>query len=851
MTFSTKSSGKDFSVRVDRDHERDRRHENDLDLSKLNNLVLSDSRKKLKNFAIIRSIIDMICGQEMSEKMKERHIENLNLLYGRWPNLNAKGLNVDMNIEGYGNIKYGRTKVNHTSRIDKIGQGVLSSLMNQNNKPVVVDHCRSAAKYKKDAQIGIIHQRLADLYFNPSLQEAKNRVMAQYGGEIPPDQSQSANEQVQAIANELMGPEIDKAMKRSKVPTEKLMKKLLEISSVKSDLNYELEKGANHVIANGMEFYRRRFGYNKVYMESIPTFNSAWCLSNNSEFVEDGLWFKYDRWLTPVELVTEYFDKFGNKELKELERMMEPIPMSHFDNGLADVTLNHTNPNALSFEIEVDTYGRVNEAGEFEKSYPIQEDGKIWANSVFEGLMNSYVNDKRGIKVTYCTWRWLKKAKKVHRKKLVGTEERIVELIRGENYKFNRSRGDLKIENTAVPETYEGTICGDMYFDMGPVRGQVECVGDIDKPKLGVYGAVYNTLCGAIKNSSLVDHMKPSQFRITVLHDVLMDSIVNDIGTALVVDEQSIAMKKGGPQAFFNMLYKFKTIVRNSNNRNSNNQDIYAINLGSNANHQSYIQLINFYENQLIEAGSTTQADFSSLGQYANQANVNASLANADRRKYRLFSMSRRVRERVYNAMMWGAFYSYKDNDEIKDCYLDDELRVHYEENFDEIAGSPVRAEINDTPDKKANLEVLRQYVLNYINQGGKISEIAGLVGADTMGELMDIAEDAERATALEQQKMQKAQIDGQNQAIQKKIEADIEIENRKDLRADKDNEVKLKSAYLRSLFMANGQDVDEDNQADFLTNNREQRDLDHKHRLLTHEEKKEELAIKRGASKS
>lgn len=849
MNVSTKTS-KNFSVTVDREHEHRRGDSilHDLDLGKINNLVLSNGRKKYKNYAIVRSIMDMICGQNMKTEDKERHIDNLNLLYGRWPSLNAKGLGVNMAIEGYGNIKYGRTKVNHTGRIDKVGQGILSSLMNQNNKPVVVDHCRSAKKYKKDAQVALIHQRLSDLYFKPALEEARQRVEAQFGGEIPQEGRDQAKQQVQSIVEELVGPEIDKVMKRTKVPTEKLMSKIMEVAIMKSDLDYELEKGANYVIANGMEFYRRRFGHNKVYMESIPTFNAAWCLSNNSEFIEDGLWFKYDRWLTPIELITEYFDKFGNKELKELEDMMSPIPSSEYNSGVADITLNITPNEGISFDVPVDSYGRVDDNGEFRPGEIVQEGGKIWANSIFDGLMNQYVNNKKGIKVTYCTWRWLKKGKKVYRKEIVSGKEKIRELIKDEHYKFNASRGDLKIENIAIPETYEGTIAGDMYFDMGPVKGQIECMEDIDKPKLGVYGAVYNSLCGAVKNSSLVDQMKPAQFRINVLHDVLMDHIKNDIGTALVIDEDSISKAKGGPQAFFNLLYKMKIIVRNSKNRSSNNQDIYSMNLGNGANYQTYINLIQFYENQLIEAGSTTQADYNSLGQYANQANVNASLANADRRKFRLFSMNRRVRERIYNAMMWGGFYAYSDNKEIKECYFDDELAAHWDENFDEIAGSAVRAELSMTPEKKANMDVLRQYIFNYVNQGGNISEIANLVDADTMGELTDIAEDAEAEIARRQEKAAQAQAQSAQALQQQKLEGDILIQDRLDKRAALDNETTLKSSYLRSLLLANGQDVNEDGQPDFLESQREQRAQDWQEVLLKHEEKKEELAIKREA---
>lgn len=845
----TKQKGSRGAVYLDHDEPNKSNPIEEIDLNRISNLILSKSKKKKDDYAIVRAIVDMIVSQQMPEKIRNRMIDNVNLFHGRWPSLNAKGLNVAMNIEGYGELKYGRQKVNHTPLPDKVAQSALSSMMNRNMNYTVRDYCRNAIKQKKDAGLALIKQRLSDLHFKPALDEATRRVQAKMEGrEIDEAQLNSAQQEIQQIATELIGPEIDRAIKSTKVPTEKLMNRILEIAEKKTDLNHELEKGSTYVISCGMEFYRRRFGHNKVDIESIVPYDAMWCMSNNSDFVEDGLWFKYDRWLTPIEIVTEFFHIFGNKELKELEAYMGEIPSSHYDSRHADIVV--ADGNNKVFDILHESYGRVSDTGEFEPGEVVQDGDRVWAKSVFDGLSEFY-NNKKGLKVTYCTWRWLKAGKKVWRKKMIGNEERVVELIRGEHYKLNRRRGDLRSRKIAIPETYECTVAADMYFDIGPVKGQIECNQDIDKPKLGVFGAVYNSMGGTIKNVSMMDLMKPFSFRINVLNDVLMDHIVNDLGTALVVDEETLMNKKGGPQAFMNLLHKFKIIVRNSKGKKSNNQDIYTTNLGNNAEISKYLSLISHYESKLIEAGSTNEGDFNSLGQYANQANVNASLANADRRKYSLFAQNRRVRERLYNALMWGAFYAYRDNEDIKDCFLGDELKAHYDENFYEIAGSLVRAEIDQTNEKRNNLDLLKQQLIGFVNHGGKVSELAGIVSAETMGQLMDIAENIERKNALEQQRAQQVQIDGQIQLADKNAALQTEIEDRKDKRQAKTDDNALKSAYIRSLFMANGADVNEDGQADFLTNNREERELKNQHRLLEHEEKKEKLAIERDKIKN
>ncbi len=784
-----------------------------LSLDKMSKLIFSERDRGYKNKLIARSVIDMIRNQHRPKKEIEKEKRNMNLLFGRWPGLKPQGLGLTMEVPdkqgGTKRISIGRNKINHYPMIDKVGQQAIASLMDRNTKMVSRDYCKTSVEYRQQAQEDLIVERISEVYFKPAIAQAQAQIQG-----IPPDQQQQAFSE---LMQQLVDPHIQSMVDKIEVPTEKLMQKLHDIAAMRTDIEYQYYKGANYVIGTGAEFYRRKFTLNEVKIENIPTFNAKWCLSEGSEFVEDGLWFGYDRYLTPVEIITKYHHVFKGKDFKELQSMMVDIPNHAFNSGGADYSLKLA-PTTGEFshrEVMVPTTapGNIDSFLQY-TGYQVDESRDvIWSNGVFDDLSKAYTN-KKGIKVSYATWRWLAKAKEVERKVSDGRGGfKIVVEMEDEHYRLNRSRGDLKIKDSARPMTYEGSCIGDFYFDVGPVMNQWEDATDHTNPKLGVYGCVYNTMDGAIKNLAFIDPMVPSQYRVNALSDALNDHVQNNLGSVMVVNEKSVMDAKGGMEGFFKMLHKFKFII----NKDKDNNSIYSIDLGSNVDVRSHIELINFYRNEILEYGSTNATEYSGPGQYATNRNIDAALSGADRRKFRMFFMNRKTRQRVSNALMWGAFYAYQDNNALRECYLADDLNAHYDLNFDIIAGSPVMMEVEGDQRSANNLQTYVQYLFNYLSQGGSVDLLGDVLDARTMEEAKAIARKYEEQKQKRDEETANANRQAALEQSQQQQQLEIQLADRADARAQLNHDSRIKSAYLASLVQAHGADVNENGKADFV----------------------------------
>lgn len=816
----------------------------EIDSDKLNKLILSERDRKEKKHAIFRAVMDGIGYTDDNAEERKNDIENINLLFGRWPNQDKSGLSVSVHLdddkEGSKSVSFGRDSLNHTPMMDKVGQQAVSSMMGQNTKFIAKDDCKHSVIYKRDLKKKLIKEKFIDLYVKPITTQAESMLDAKYGPDLTPEMQAQRQQEFDSIVGQLMSDEIKNIMENIKVPGEKLYQKLFNIARSKSDFDYQLYKGANYAVATGKEFYRRRFGHNSVYIETIKTYNARWCLSENSEFIQDGIWFSYDRWLTPVEIVSEYFHVFKNKDFKQIEAMMTDIPVAYGD---ADERIHYDQqmPDDLPEYLELETYPATVNKGTGEVTYgdPVQENGEVFfKEETFNSLCKSY-RKNRGLKVTYYTWRWLAKAKRVRRKVRLGNNRfSIKTIIRGESYVLDKERGDLDFEWTAIPRTAEGERCGNFYFNLGDVPYQNMTAEDYDKPHLGCYGAVYNTLDGAIKNMSFMDPMKPTQHRINVLEDVLSEKVANDLGDVLVVDKETANKGKGGLDAFFNLLYKFKIIMSSS----KTNQSVYSVNLGSNSRISSLVQLLSYYKAQLMELGSTNEVELGGQGQYATRANISSSLESARRTKFRLFYMNRQVRLAVANALAQGAFYAYKDSDHIKECYLTDEEKIHYEENFYEMAGSSMYMELDENPDGPQNLATYKQYLANYLGHGGDMEALGNVLDSVSMSEAKEIAARATQEKMRRDKEAQKIQNEANMAVEQQRTQTQQAADDRADKRAIINKEARVESAYLNSLGLAHANDINENGRADFVESKDKDRILKNKEIMLNYEIQKAKI---------
>jgi hypothetical protein len=821
----------------------------------LDKLVYSDNEKKRKGYEIARAAMDLITGTTVSSVDVARMLENINIHFGRWPKVPTQGLNMEIQLEE-GNVSFGRDHINHYPLLDTITQGRVTDYINQPNLGSIIDYSKHAVIYKKTKQRQVVIDFLREQYIQPLIQQITQQVDVQSKTTDPTKLNEEALQDRQSTINNMVeqniDPDVKTMLEKTETLSEKLFNKLLDIVLKRNKFKYKWESGAHYCEATGKEIYRIRYGLNNIYIDNVSPLTCNYQLKTLSDYIQDGLHASITTYLSPIEIITDYYHIFKNKDWKELEAMLSPIPDYQYNTG-RDVSYRHTNTAVnRNFMIKIPVRPGTGQITDTEEFVPYQLDGRqghYWAENVLDKLNDAYFNRQLGFEMKFGSWRWLAKAKKITRVH----NDKVIQVIRGEHYRLDKSNGDLKEQSVAIPQTYKCSNVHDIYFDIGPEEYQYKDPHDLSKPKLSIYGCEYNSFQGHIKNLSSLEKGKPFQLRYNHLADTFYDRIANDLGTVLYAREDAISSDKVNPFETLSTLHKFKVLIgRKSSLGKDPGSDggVRALELGDRRSKMEMIQVLEYIESKMQGSMGTNKAKVDSPGQYTNTANLNNQINNVERQQYRIISMRSQLREDLYNGLMKSAFFAYQDNYEVKESYLSDDELAHYELNFDEIIGSPIYYECKDGFKDTQNLSLYKQYLLNYAATNGNLVDLAESINAETMDEAITVAKRSEMQVQ-KRQEQQLARAEALQQAAEQSRREEILIKEKgQNDRKDKEVEVRKESALLHSLTLANANDINEDGVADHIERHADDRKLKEKIHEDEMKLKERELDIKEQKSK-
>lgn len=662
-----------------------------------------------------------------------------------------------------------------------------------------------ARPFKPSAKdIGTTAQTLRTKKFNELLKEViqsqilnpiKDQITQSYISEIQANNMNLNEEQLAQIQNDINNrvkdqtPEsvIDFMVNDFRTPVQKQAQQLLNTLVAKLDIKTIQVEGFKHALPTGREVYYVGDRHNEPVFELCNPKYVTWGGSQNTEWIQDADWCKYEQWLTPIAAIQKHAEHLSKKSQKELETLIEPI--GGFKGGIGDPLYDDVQRNLM-----LDLSEENSRLGQKYKdlNYKTREGQKSML-SLYADIISKYGNtygsnySNYGIREAHICWR----------------DKRIMKFVtKLENGKKNtywfdehyeEQAEDISILKIYIDEIWEGTILGtgseSIYLNIRPIPNQYPSKYNPFGTKLPYIGRNYYTFMNNTKNIAPIDPAKPWQRDYDVVMSQIKFLMKTDMGNQFLMYlelkpegwsyKQWLTTAKNTKFLMTN-LKKHGSPVDPSLLRNLNLSNVQEI--------ASKIELLNYYRSNLIQSLSFNDSRMGSIGQYSTNQNIQQSQSASYNQTEGLFETHRLIVEKALNAFMNRARYIYRDN--IKRFLaLDDVARTELEMNPD-IWYEEQLVEFTTSSDELRKVEMLKANLLPFIQNQMSFDGTLSLVLSDTTSDVIDIMK--KESKRAEDQRTQNIQIE------QERFNQQLAAQQQ-EKEADRQSTIQLELAKLES----------------------------------------------------
>jgi hypothetical protein len=346
--------------------------------------------------------------------------------------------------------------------------------------------------------------------------------------------------------------------------------------------------------------------------------------------------------------------------------------------------------------------------------------------------------------------------------------------------------------------------------------------------KLPVEGAVFgdrNT-----RSISLVDLMKPYQIGYNIVNNQIADILVDELGTVIMLDQNSLPRHSMGEDWGKNNLSKAYVAMKNfqmlpldtsiTNTENALNfQHYQVLNLEQTNRLLSRINLATYFKNQAFEViGLNQQRMGQQIAQQQTATGVeqamNASYAQTE--QY-FIQHSDYLMPRVHQMRTDLAQYYHSKKPSLRLQYITgNDEKINFQINGTDLLMRDFNIFCTTKTNQRSVMEQLRQIAVNNNTTGASIFDLGNVIKAESIAELTGVLKNAEeKANALKQQE-QEAQ-----QKMQEEMLASQERQKQMDLQfkaeqADLDRQNNITLAEIRSAGYGAMMDIDKNQVSDY-----------------------------------
>jgi hypothetical protein len=345
--------------------------------------------------------------------------------------------------------------------------------------------------------------------------------------------------------------------------------------------------------------------------------------------------------------------------------------------------------------------------------------------------------------------------------------------------------------------------------------------------KLPVEGCVFgdrNT-----RSTSLVDLMKPYQIGYNIVNNQIADILVDELGTVIMLDQNSLPRHSMGEDWGKNNLAKAYVAMKNfqmlpldtsiTNTENALNfQHYQVLNLEQTNRLLSRIQLGTYFKNQAFETiGLNPQRMGATIAQETATGVEQAMNASYAQTEQYFIQHSDNLMPRVHQMRTDLAQYYHSKKPSVRLQYITGaDEKVNFQINGTDLLMRDLNIFCTTKTNSRAIMEQLKTLALNNNTTGASIYDLGNVIKSESIAELTGVLKSAEEKTnAQKQAEMQ------QQQQMQQEMLASQEKQKQMDIQfkaeqAELDRQTQVTVAEIRAAGMGAAVDINQNQMSDY-----------------------------------
>jgi hypothetical protein len=324
--------------------------------------------------------------------------------------------------------------------------------------------------------------------------------------------------------------------------------------------------------------------------------------------------------------------------------------------------------------------------------------------------------------------------------------------------------------------------------------------------------------------------MKPYQIGYNIVNNQIADILVDELGTVIMLDQNSLPRHSMGEDWGKNNLAKAYVAMKNfqmlpldtsiTNTENALNfQHYQVLNLEQTNRLLSRVNLASYFKNQAFEViGLNPQRMGQQIAQQQTATGieqaVNASYAQTE--QY-FIQHSDNLMPRVHQMRTDLAQYYHSKKPSVRLQYITGkDEKVNFETNGTELLMRDLNIFCTTKTNSRAVMEQLKQLALNNNTTGASIYDLGNVIKSESIAELTGVLKDAEKKSQSakesemqQQQELQKQMMESQER--QKQMDLQFKAEQ-----ADLDRQTQLTVAEIRAAGYGAGVDINQNQMSDY-----------------------------------
>jgi hypothetical protein len=367
-----------------------------------------------------------------------------------------------------------------------------------------------------------------------------------------------------------------------------------------------------------------------------------------------------------------------------------------------------------------------------------------------------------------------------------------------------------------------------LYLNVEPLKFQFKGDSTLYGCKLPVEGSVFHDRNS--RSRSMVDKMKPFQIGYNLTNNQISDILVDELGTVIMLDQNSLPRHSMGEDWGKNNLAKAYVAMKDfqmlpldtsiTNTENALNfQHYQVLNLEQTQRLMSRIQLSNYFKQQAFEViGITPQRMGQTLSQETATGIEQSLNASYSQTEMYFVNHSEYLMPRVHQMRTDLAQYYNSTKPSLRLQYITSlDEKVNFEMNGTDLLARELNVFTSTKVNQRDITEKIRSLALSNNTTGASIYDLGNLIKADSLAEIDHTLKAVEEKVYKQREQEQQAR----QQEIQMTEKAQTERqESKQRFEAEQnalDRESNERISEIRAAVATGTQDVNANEQSDYI----------------------------------